>query len=94
MLTLARALGTTPAAHPGGRCRPDRSNGRPVIWVCGPMSALMMLSKVAMALADALVDARDDHLAILPMRSARLTPARFPGKPSLDLHAGSTAPRV
>ena len=54
----------------------------------------MTWSRAAWLLSDALIDAHDDHLGILPMRSAVVAAARFSGEPGLDLHAGAVAPRV
>ena len=39
------------------------------------------------ALSSALIDATDDHLAVLPMR-ASFTTARFPGESCVDMRAG------
>ena len=46
------------------------------------------------AIADALIDAPDDHLTVLPMRTAVARPARFPGKPRLDMYPRPAPPRV
>ena len=46
------------------------------------------------ALSDALIDAPDDHLAVLPMRGAVATAPRLPHRIGLDLLPGPAPPRV
>ena len=89
MLTLARAL----ARHPLRTLVVDADLTGPMVarsLGLRPEVGLDDVVESGMALSDALVDAHDDHLAILPMRSAVVAAARFSGKPGLDLHAGPT----
>ena len=76
MLTLARAL----AREPSNTLVVDADLSGPMIArLLGlrPEVGLDDVVESGRALSDALIDARDDHLAILPMRSAVARPRDF-----------------
>ena len=93
VLTLARAL----ARHP---CRTVLVDAD----LTGPMLARLLglrpevglddVVEGGQALSDALIDAPDDHLAVLPIRCAVARPRDFLAAPGLDLHPRPAPPRV
>ena len=81
VLTLARAL----ARHPLRTLVVDADLTGPMVarhLGLRPEVGLDDVVESGMALADALIDARDDHLAILPMRSAVSRPRDFLASPA------------
>ena len=81
VLALARAL----ARHPLRTLVVDADLTGPMVARHLGLRPLVGLDDVVengMALTDALIDARDDHLSILPMRSAVLRPRDFLASPA------------